>query len=143
MCDYHMLVFMCCFLLCLRMCCFLLCLRTYMLFPSCLCCSYQIVFSLRLYVYCSLHVVLFTSSVLHLHVWFVVYMLFPLVFPDADNAANANFFREVGGVEAVTELLPFVSTRPLALRLITHLVLSEGKHTLLVIIWSRLITACY
>ena len=34
-CDYHMLVFMCCFLLCLR---------TYMLFPSCLCCSYQIVF---------------------------------------------------------------------------------------------------
>ena len=64
----------------------------------------------------------------------LVYMLFltclhavPFLFVTvADNAANANFFRELGGVEAVTELLPFGSTRPLALRLITHLILSEG-----------------
>ena len=90
--------------------------------------------SLFTYIYVVPFLFVLFTSVLHLHVWFVVYMLFPLVFPDADNAANANFFREVGGVEAVTELLPFVSTRPLALRLITHLVLSEGKHTLLVII---------
>ena len=95
-----------------------------------------------MYVCYSLHVCcsLLHLLCLHLPVWCIVYMLFPRVFPDADNAANANFFREVGGVEAVTELLPFVSTRPLALRLITHLVLSEGKHALLVIIWLGLIT---
>ena len=57
----------------------------------------------------------------------VVYPLF-----GAENAANANFFRELGGVVAVTDLLPFGSTRPLALRLLTHLILSEGKLPLLV-----------
>ena len=69
-----------------------------------------------------------------------IHVLFPsclccsvLVCPGADNAANANFFRELSGVEAVTELLPFGSTRPLALRLITHLILSEGKLVLLML----------